>query len=1393
MMQSVRALFGSRQPLTLSEEDLETHLDKFCSVPDPKKGTTRISENDVQRIRVVLKSLDEKRNRNRREEWYSRPRTYSILRNIGCLKYMDSFIEKELNDFHLPYNEQTLPEFIERCENNDPRQAFLHIQDYFLSDFKEIELESSKHKHFMFQDSGNARFAPYMMLGQGGFGAVDLVFSQLSFKWYARKRVVRGRDSESNRRVQSMIIEELKQMKLLSYRHLVKIVGSYTDKQYIAYLMTPIAHGTLEQFLNQTHPLNLHQLEALRRFYGCLAGAVHYLHKNQIRHRDLTARNILIHDESVYISDFGSAYNWAHRPNSNTQHMNIPVSPDYMAPEIARKEPVGSSSDMWSLGIIFLEMTTRLLGRQIHELKEQVSLHARKTKAPSYIYANHPVVTSWMEALRVGNITSEQDNEPLTWIADLLRPIPKERPSSVILMKDISETLSFTKFCCFKCHDDFQDGRFAYDSPHFDNKPRQNTQELLNTVSTMFQDDTSAQSLNSLSVGRRNSIEEWIGDTTEFTATPNPQHNQYPDTIDTIDTYSEAASEEYFFADSYDYLPPSRDNEDVSNFTDHKSLGLFPDTNWHPRPNVTCLDMEQHLSMPHRNHKNFRSTGLAFLEYDSGSSDHGDKDQIFHEISEYSGSDCDEDKSSSSYNTAYSSPQTSSMDRDFDIQGDSSENVKMIIQQYLLQDISEHSEPEDELDYKMASGQKDYRVEGKKHVPTLNDLGNGDKEERKEHKTELTKLTTIPEVTETISKSTDIIELGIESSLQDDPVVPPSDHTEQKVLVHSEKEKQPATPMVQNTQEMPTIGNVSGPLSTTAGETLEASNSCIEPSTMTEQTEKGQHDPKVLGLAPRSDSAVISTEEETSRINTNIPSSNSTSTGSKKPSTKPRKPQDASGLSAANIRALNSKDQLHHSRRTLTPRPDIGVIDAQPLFLKTLESASIPSSSTTTTRFQAKISGILLPSKSLEKTHGLLKHYCGEGNYRAVRKLLQQGCNPGSRSSPRPSIIRAAVQGRSQRHIKCVQALIDHKVDVNAGGRHGKMPLHMAIENDYFEGYATLIWLLVQGGADVNTKDPNGDSPLIMLFHGCDTLPLEQHRLDALVVLLKADADVNIQLAGTGNTPLHLAVRRQDKLAVAMLLYMGARVRSKNFAGMTPIQLTTNQFRGELSLDHAQVLDLLLRHIKDKYKERYKEIIDEPAGELKRTPLHRAIATGTAQAVDMLIKSGASTQIQDSKGNDAIAIAIKNVDKLVAGTSSNIDDHVEIMTLLNQASGSNWPMDKGNCTIKLACIAKNLSLLRKLRGQGLHPDQKFQGYPLLHLTIKHRRFSATRLLIKEKAPVDDTDAAGITAVTAAIFAKQIDLALEMIREGEFRDPKNKVEAEKQIADLNKEAPQPDQK
>lgn len=81
---------------------------------------------------------------------------------------MDGFKAKNFNDSYLPYNERTLPDFLQRKGSRDLRQAFSDAQSYFLTNAKLFETKSTL-THF---DAGNGDniFQPIRTLGQGSFG-----------------------------------------------------------------------------------------------------------------------------------------------------------------------------------------------------------------------------------------------------------------------------------------------------------------------------------------------------------------------------------------------------------------------------------------------------------------------------------------------------------------------------------------------------------------------------------------------------------------------------------------------------------------------------------------------------------------------------------------------------------------------------------------------------------------------------------------------------------------------------------------------------------------------------------------------------------------------------------------------------------------------------------------------------------------------------------------------------------------------------------------------------------------------------------------------------------------------------------------------------------------------
>ena len=191
------------------------------------------------------------------------------------------------------------------------------------------------------------------------------------------------------------------------------------------------------------------ELPTLRSFFGCLTNAIAYLHSRKIQHMDIKPENILIKNGNIYVADFGAAHDWSRKERSTTWSA-APRTPRYIPPEVARDphSPRNSSTDMWSLGVVFLEMVTVLRGRRVEHLRQYLGGHGTKH---AYVYGNAPATYSWFEVLRKSDAGPDFDNEPLTWIKDLIQPDPLNRPNAKGLVKQLLESGSAEKFCGFCC------------------------------------------------------------------------------------------------------------------------------------------------------------------------------------------------------------------------------------------------------------------------------------------------------------------------------------------------------------------------------------------------------------------------------------------------------------------------------------------------------------------------------------------------------------------------------------------------------------------------------------------------------------------------------------------------------------------------------------------------------------------------------------------------------------------------------------------------------------------------------------------------------------------------------------------------------------------------------
>ncbi|KAL2176160.1 kinase-like domain-containing protein [Thermothelomyces heterothallicus CBS 202.75] len=111
----------------------------------------------------------------------------------------------------------------------------------------------------------------------------------------------------------------------------------------------------------------------LHTYFGCLAQAVAYLHRKsvQIRHKDIKPDNIVIDDFGLpVLTDFGLS---KHFETGQDSVGPTPKTLKYADPEAMHEERRDERSDIFSLGCVFLEMATVLLGQPPRFAEDQLS------------------------------------------------------------------------------------------------------------------------------------------------------------------------------------------------------------------------------------------------------------------------------------------------------------------------------------------------------------------------------------------------------------------------------------------------------------------------------------------------------------------------------------------------------------------------------------------------------------------------------------------------------------------------------------------------------------------------------------------------------------------------------------------------------------------------------------------------------------------------------------------------------------------------------------------------------------------------------------------------------------------------------------------------------------
>ena len=213
------------------------------------------------------------------------------------------------------------------------------------------------------------RYKVIRELGRGGMGIVYEGTDPILDRPVAIK-VLPPKKTASKKAVQRFL-REARVSARLDHPHIVKIYDIGEEDGMFHIVMEYVPGDSLRELIETDGPIDIPYMAEL---FAQLCNAMSYAHSQHITHRDIKPENIKVTlDNKIKVMDFGIAV--LDDQHSITETGSVMGTIAYFSPEQAKGEEADYRADIYSMGIVFYEMLTKMLPFEASSLPEMLNKH----------------------------------------------------------------------------------------------------------------------------------------------------------------------------------------------------------------------------------------------------------------------------------------------------------------------------------------------------------------------------------------------------------------------------------------------------------------------------------------------------------------------------------------------------------------------------------------------------------------------------------------------------------------------------------------------------------------------------------------------------------------------------------------------------------------------------------------------------------------------------------------------------------------------------------------------------------------------------------------------------------------------------------------------------------